>query len=70
KLLFFYRDGQYKIYNEEGQLTYNPMEVLISIIGDPNIVLETLTDHSSYMKNKPLKKKQIVNLCRKYIRTF
>ena len=53
---FFYEDGQNNIYNENGQLTYDPMEDVMSTIDDPTIVLETLVNHSSYMKNKPLKK--------------
>ncbi|ORE10766.1 hypothetical protein BCV72DRAFT_198873, partial [Rhizopus microsporus var. microsporus] len=53
---FFYEDGQNNIYNENGQLTYDPMEDVMSTIDDPNIVLETLVDHSSYMENKPLEK--------------
>jgi hypothetical protein len=54
--LFFYEDGQNNIYNENGQLTYDPMEDVMSTIDDPTIVLETLVNHSSYMKNKPLEK--------------
>ena len=32
------------------------MEDVMSTIDDPNIVLETLINHSSYMKNKSLEK--------------
>ncbi|CEG82180.1 hypothetical protein RMATCC62417_16290 [Rhizopus microsporus] len=32
------------------------MEDVLLTIGDPNTVLETLVNHSSYMKNKPLEK--------------
>ncbi|KAG0930795.1 hypothetical protein G6F57_011475 [Rhizopus arrhizus] len=39
---FFYEDGQNNIYNENGQLTYDPMEDVMSTIDDPTIVLETL----------------------------
>ena len=37
------------------------MEDVMSTIDDPNIVLETLVDHSSYMKNKPLEKQPTEN---------
>ncbi|KAG0732748.1 hypothetical protein G6F23_014014 [Rhizopus arrhizus] len=37
------------------------MEDVMSTIDDPNIVLETLVDHSSYMKNKPLEKQPAEN---------
>ncbi|KAG1471356.1 hypothetical protein G6F56_002169 [Rhizopus delemar] len=53
---FFYGDRQNNIYNESGQLTYDLMEDIMSTIDDPNIVFETLVEHSSYMKNKPLEK--------------
>ena len=43
---FFYKDRQNNIYNENGQLTYDPMEDVMSIIDDPNIVFETLVNHS------------------------
>ncbi|ORE13568.1 hypothetical protein BCV71DRAFT_188914, partial [Rhizopus microsporus] len=49
------------IYNENGQLTYDPMKDVMSTIDDPNIVLETLGNHSSYMKNKPLEKQLTEN---------
>ncbi|KAI8881843.1 hypothetical protein K501DRAFT_161239, partial [Backusella circina FSU 941] len=58
---FFYEDGQNNIYNENGQLTYDPMEDIMSTIDDPNIVLKTLVNHSSYMKNKPLEKQPTEN---------
>ncbi|GAA5810720.1 hypothetical protein MFLAVUS_004146 [Mucor flavus] len=48
--------GQSNIYNENGQLTYDLMEDVMLTIDDPNIVLETLVNHSSSMKNKPLEK--------------
>ena len=35
------------------------MEDDMSTIDNPNIVLETLVTHSSYMKNKPLEKQPI-----------
>ncbi|KAI9483972.1 MAG: hypothetical protein EXX96DRAFT_520719 [Benjaminiella poitrasii] len=59
--LFFYEDGQKNIYNKNGQLTYDPMEDVMSTIDDPIIVLETLVDHSSYMKNKPSEKQPAEN---------
>ncbi|KAG1140088.1 hypothetical protein G6F37_011249 [Rhizopus arrhizus] len=37
------------------------MEDVMSTIDDPNIVLETLVNHSSYMKNKPLEKQPTEN---------
>ncbi|KAL0079474.1 hypothetical protein F4703DRAFT_1706845, partial [Phycomyces blakesleeanus] len=48
---FFYEDEQNNIYNENGQLTYDFMEDVMSTIDDSTIVLETLVNHSSYMKN-------------------
>ena len=38
----FYEDGKNNIYDEDGQLTYDPMEDVLSTIDDPNIILETL----------------------------
>jgi hypothetical protein len=35
------------------------MEDIMSTIDDLNIVLETLVNHSSYMKNKPLENNQL-----------
>jgi hypothetical protein len=32
------------------------MEDVMSTVDDPNIVLKTLTNHSSYMENKPLER--------------
>ncbi|KAI7888331.1 uncharacterized protein EV154DRAFT_517971, partial [Mucor mucedo] len=61
ELFFFYEDGQNNIYNENGQLRYVSMEDVMSTIDDPNIVLETLVNHSSYMKNKPLEKQPTEN---------
>lgn len=37
------------------------MEDVMSTIDDPNIVLETLVNHSCYMKNKPLGKQPTEN---------
>jgi hypothetical protein len=37
------------------------MEDVMSSIDDPNIVLETLVNHSSYMQNKPLEKQPTGN---------
>ena len=32
------------------------MEDVMSTVDDPNIVLKSLTNHSSYMENKPLER--------------
>ncbi|KAI9471858.1 MAG: hypothetical protein EXX96DRAFT_465265, partial [Benjaminiella poitrasii] len=58
---FFNKNGQKNIYNENGQLTYDPMEDVMSTIDDPNIVLEALINHFSYMKNRPLEKRSTEN---------
>ncbi|KAI9471063.1 MAG: hypothetical protein EXX96DRAFT_507510, partial [Benjaminiella poitrasii] len=57
--IFFYEDGQENIYNEKGERIYDPMEIVLTEINDPNIVLETITSKKQYLENKsPEKIKQ------------
>lgn len=57
--VFFYEYGQDTLCSEKDQLSYGPMEDVMSTVDDPNILLEILAHHSSYMKNKPLENQKV-----------
>lgn len=56
KSKFYYEDGQDNGYDEQGNITYDPMEEVFTQIDDPNIVLEILTSQTEYYKKKPAEK--------------
>ena len=45
---FFYENGQKNVFNEEGEIVYDPIEDVLISIGDPNVVLETITTQQTY----------------------
>ncbi|KAI8095867.1 hypothetical protein BDF21DRAFT_329678, partial [Thamnidium elegans] len=53
---FFYEDGQENIFNEKEKV-YDPMEDILTYIGDPNLVLETITSRQNYLSVKRPPKK-------------
>ncbi|KAI8082094.1 hypothetical protein BDF21DRAFT_338477, partial [Thamnidium elegans] len=53
---FFYEDGQENIFNEKEKV-YDPMEDVLTYVGDPNIVLETITSRQTYLSVKRPPKK-------------
>ncbi|ORE13001.1 hypothetical protein BCV71DRAFT_76391 [Rhizopus microsporus] len=48
--------GQDNIYNEQGEIVYDPMEDVLTQIDDPNVILETITSQKTYLSVKRLEK--------------
>ncbi|GAA5813614.1 hypothetical protein MFLAVUS_007097 [Mucor flavus] len=53
---FYYEDGIGTLRNEDNVIVDDPMEDIHTNITDPRIVLETITSHKQYQKNKPAEK--------------
>lgn len=59
-MLFFHEDGQENVYNDLGIKVFDPMEDVLTQITDPNVVLETIATHSSYLEaRKSIEEKNV-----------
>lgn len=53
---FYYEDGRDNLYDEKSTKVYDPMEGVLTEITNPTVVLERLTDQSTWRKLKPPEK--------------